>query len=206
MKSSRSCLLPRLILATLSLTAPALAHHTPAGMEEVDEFGDESFMTALQHPLTGWDHLFAAIAVGLIAFAWGQRLGGRSVFAFVIALAVGMIAGRAGMQLPFLEQGLAASLLMLAAVLAGPKWLSEHAILEMACLVGFWHGAAHGFEMPRLANGPLYGLGLCLGTGAIAALSYSLSWLAPQKRSTFARFAGGGVAAVGAWMLVSSLN
>lgn len=58
-------LLPLFLLAGVPL-AQAHPGHGPAG-----------FVTGFIHPLTGWDHLMAMLAVGL----WASQLGGRARWA-----------------------------------------------------------------------------------------------------------------------------
>ena len=48
------------------LAVPVFAHHLPPGMEEVDEFSDSaSFLMGINHPLSGLDHLLAALLTGV---------------------------------------------------------------------------------------------------------------------------------------------
>ena len=75
------------------------------------------------HPLSGIDHELAMIAVGLFA----ARLGGKAVWlvpsAFVAMMAVGGALGINGVSVPYVEFGIAASVLVLGAAVrsaAGP--------------------------------------------------------------------------------------
>src|SRR6185295_10311546 len=87
------------------LPQPALAHivQGPIG----------GFAGGFAHPLTGLDHFLAMFAVGV----WGAQMGGRSVWAlpvaFPLVMTIGGIAGMAGLVLPYVEIGIALSILVL---------------------------------------------------------------------------------------------
>ena len=92
------------LIATLVLVSatPAFAH---AG---------HGIASGFLHPFLGWDHLIAMLTVG----AWGATLGGRAIWAvpaaFVSAMIVGGAFGMAGIEVPFVETMILASVLVLA--------------------------------------------------------------------------------------------
>ena len=108
------------LIATLILVSatPAFAH---AG---------HGIASGFLHPFFGWDHLIAMLAVG----AWGATLGARAMWAvpaaFVSAMIVGGLFGMSGIEVPFVETMILASVLVLAGFAAAR---SENADLE-------WHG------------------------------------------------------------------
>lgn len=95
-----------LIAGAIALCAsPAFAHP-----------GHEFGHTALQgflHPLGGIDHVIAMIAVGFLALCRGGRAIWTVPLAFVLMMAVGAVLGATGLGLPGVEQGIAASVLVL---------------------------------------------------------------------------------------------
>ena len=142
------------ILAALVLTPSlALAHpgHGPA----------TGLANGLAHPLTGMDHLCAMIAVGL----WAAQRGGKALWAvpltFVSMMTLGAIIGMGGHPLPFVEQGIAASVLILGILIAAAIRLPVAASAILVGLFALFHGYAHGAEMPGTASGLLYGFGIC---------------------------------------------
>lgn len=193
-------------MAWLIAAPAAFAHHLPPGMEEVDEFGDETFMTALKHPFTGIDHLLAALAIGLIAYSWGKKVGLQSIGTFVAAMLGGLVLGRAGIDFPMMEQGLALSVVICGCVIAGARFIPKFAMLGLAALVGLWHGCAHGLEMPVTVTPSLFAIGLCLGSAGIALTGNFLCRLFPHVSAVVPRLAGGGFAAVGTWLFIASLG
>lgn len=176
-----------------------MAHHQPPGMEDADEFAGEPFTAALTHSFTGADHWLAALAVGLMVWSWGRKTGFQSSALFVLAMAVGIAAGRNGFQVPLMETGLAVSVILAGCVGAGSRFFPPKALLTFAALTGAWHGIAHGLEMPANAPAGLYALGLTFSSGAIALTAGVIATLLPA----LPRWAGTGLAAAGTALLVS---
>lgn len=152
----------RTAIAAAALTLlPQLAFaHTGAGAVH-------GFDAGFAHPMSGLDHMLAMLTVGI--FAW--QLGGRAVWAvpatFVALMAVGGALGVSGVEVPFVEIGIALSVVVLGAVVA----LGLKAPLALAMAVtGFFalfHGHAHGTEMPLDASGLSYGLGFMSATALL---------------------------------------
>jgi len=147
----------KIVLAVMA-TLPALALAHP-GHEHTN-----SFMTGFLHPLGGLDHLLAMVAVGI----WATTLGGRAIWAVPAAFVTTMLVGGglavAGIQVPFIEQGIVLSVLFMGALLLSS---AKFSLLSCALVAGFFalfHGAAHGLEMPLTANGAVYALGFATAT------------------------------------------
>ncbi len=190
---------PRLaIFAATALVFPALAHAHPGheGHELTWDFG-----AGLVHPLSGLDHLLAMVAVGL----WAAQLGGRARWqvpaAFVGVMALGGAIGRAGLVVPGLEQGIAASVLVLGLLVATATRLPVAAGMALAGGFAVFHGVAHGAEMPAAAGGLGYGSGFVTATALLHAAGVGLGLLAGRVSTRATRLAGWGVAAAGAMML-----
>ncbi len=83
------------------LALPALAH--------TGEGYGGGFVAGFTHPILGWDHVAAMVAVGL----WGAFLGSPAIWilpvVFPLVMAVGAAAGIAGLPLPAVETGIALS-------------------------------------------------------------------------------------------------
>jgi urease accessory protein len=126
--------------------------------------------SGFMHPLLGWDHLAAMLAVG----AWGAMLGARAIWAaplaFVAAIIAGAALGMAGVELPFVETMILASVVVLVGFVVTqvkmPVW-SGMAIIGLFALA---HGFAHSSEMPAIANAWVYGAGFATATLMIHAL------------------------------------
>ncbi len=181
-----------LALAAFALPVLAYAHPGHDGHELTWDFA-----SGAAHPLSGWDHVLAMIAVGL----WAAQLGGRCRWrvptTFVSVMALGAILGHAGLILPGVEQGIAASIFVFGLLIAAAVRL--HAATGMAIVGAFalFHGVAHGAEMPATAGGLAYGAGFIATTVLLHLVGLGLG-AALRNRQTAARFAGGAVALAGA--------
>ena len=170
------------LLAGLVLPAVADAH----------TFGthDAGFAHGFLHPVGGWDHLLAMVAVGL----WAAQRGGAALWAlpaaFVTAMIGGGLLGMTGIALPAVELGIAGSVIALGALIAAQSRLSLPVSLAVVAAFALFHGHAHGAEMPEAAQPLLYGLGFALATallhGAGVAAALSLRGIALDGKGAFA--------------------
>lgn len=107
----------------------------------------------LAHPFTGLDHILAMVAVGL----WAVQMGGRALWAlpmsFVAAMAVGGVFGMNGMVLPQVEPMILGSALALGAMVAMAARLPLGVSAAIVAVSAFFHGQAHGVEMPAASQG-----------------------------------------------------
>ena len=181
-----------LALAAFALPVLAQAHPGHDGHELTWDFA-----TGATHPLSGWDHLLAMVAVGL----WAAQLGGRSRWlvpaAFVGVMTLGALIGHNGVALAGVQQGIAASILILGLFIAAAVRLPAPASMAIVGLFALFHGVAHGAEMPATAGGLSYGAGFVAATILLHATGLGLGVLL-QKQQHAARFAGAAVAIAGA--------
>jgi urease accessory protein len=126
-----------------------------------------SFMTGFAHPMGGLDHLLAMVAIGL----WAASIGGRALWAIPAAFVVTMLLGGglavAGLNVPFVEQGILLSVIVLGVLVLFAKRLPTLVCAAIAGGFALFHGAAHGMEMPLNANGLQYALGFALATAGL---------------------------------------
>src|SRR5437868_6463682 len=105
----------------LATAGPAFAHSgtgLPGG-----------FLAGFMHPLSGFDHLLAMVSVGL----WGAFLGRPLIVAlpviFPTVMAVGGLLAMLGAPSPPIELGIALSVVVLGALIAGavsaPVWVAS---------------------------------------------------------------------------------
>ena len=135
------------------------------------------FITGLQHPWSGLDHVLAMIAVGL----WGAQLGNPAMWllpvTFPMVMSVGAMMGLLGFPLPGVEIGIALSALLLGIMVlqeVRPK------LIIAAVLVGFFaifHGHAHGTELPAGQSGLLYSMGFVMATGCLHGIGITLGFV-----------------------------
>jgi urease accessory protein len=168
-----------------------------------------SFAEGFAHPLGGLDHILAMVTVGLLAW----QLGGRAIWlvpaTFVSLMALGGALGVAGEPLSAVEYGVAASLIVLGAMVAlGMK----APIAVAAAIVGMFamfHGYAHGMETPADASGSAFAAGFILATMVLHACGIALGFLVGRMAQSYERLGyqigGGLVALAGLGMLTHSM-
>jgi urease accessory protein len=125
------------------------------------------FSSGFIHPILGWDHVVAMVAVGL----WGAFLGPPALWilpiVFPMVMAMGGAVGLSGAHLPAVETGIALSAIVLGAMVAfavrPPIWVA--AVIVGAFAV--FHGYAHGVELPQAADPLAYSLGFVIATGLL---------------------------------------
>lgn len=115
--------------------------------------------------------------------------------AFVSVMALGGALGFAGVPVPFVEQGILLSVLMLGVLVAAAVRLPLVASVALVGLFAVFHGHAHGAEMPETASGLAYGAGFLLATAFLHGCGIALA-LGTQKalRAKAVRFAGAAIA------------
>ena len=159
-------LFPALTAFVLLSPSQALAH-----VEQGQAIG---FITGLQHPWSGLDHVLAMIAVGI----WGAQLGNPAIWLlpviFPMVMSLGAMMGLLGIPLPGIEIGIALSGILLGAMVlseARPK------IIVAVLMVGFFaifHGHAHGTELPAGQSGLLYSMGFVIATGILHGIGITM--------------------------------
>lgn len=157
-----------------------------------------SFMAGFDHPIGGVDHLLAMLAIGL----WAASLGGRALWAIPTAFVMTMLAGGAfavaGFSVPFVEQGIVLSVIVLGALVLFAKRLPVMACVVIAASFALFHGVAHGMEMPLNADGLHYALGFAAATVALHLMGVGLGLLATPLMTRI----GGSVIAIMGLLLV----
>lgn len=182
----------RIVVAILAVLAssPAFAHTggtIGAGLA-----------SGFVHPFSGLDHLLAMIAVGL----WAAQSGGRAVWllpiAFPAAMALGAVAGVAGVALPAVEVGIALSVLALGALVAFAVRLPALGGAALVAVFAVLHGHAHGAEVPAAADTIAYGAGFILATALLHLIGIGLGLaLKSPQAARGVRVGGAAIAAAG---------
>ena len=188
-----------LVLLALLATPSSAWAHIQAG-----EAG--GFLSGVHHPISGWDHVLAMVAVGL----WGAQLGAPAVWllpvTFPMVMSLGAMMGLLGIPLAGVEIGIALSAIVLGAMVLAekrpPLWVA-------ACIVGFFaifHGHAHGTELPAGQSGLLYSAGFVMATGCLHGVGIAIGlihrWAAGR---IVLRVAGATVAVAGIYFFISAL-
>lgn len=193
----------RLLLSLLLIAIPSAAFaHTGHG----DSSG---FLHGFVHPIGGLDHVLAMVAVGVFAFV----LGGRALFlvplSFVGMMGAGFFLGANGIDLPFVEIGIALSSVVIGGVAALGRPVPVAAAMSLVGVFAIFHGHAHGAEMPASAGGLDYAMGFMAATALLHATGISAATgtarLVGKYGRTVAQIAGGAFALGGIGVLAGWL-
>ncbi len=173
-------------------SAPAFAHLNP------EEHG--SFMAGFSHPLFGMDHILVMVAVGLWAAQLSQ--GGRKSAlwivpaAFVAAMGTGFAFALTGIELPFVEPAILASVIALGLLVTIAVRLPTAACAAIVAVFAIFHGHAHGGELGS-AGALQFGIGFVMAT-ALLHLAGIVAGLGISRFSPYvARILGGITALLG---------
>lgn len=158
-----------------------------------------SFLAGAVHPLGGFDHLLAMLAVGLLAGYSGGNMRWRLPASFVMAMAIGAWLGAGGVNLPFIEIAIASSLVVLGAALVSKRSLRAPMLIALTAGFAVFHGHAHGAEMGADLSALSYALGFILMTALLHAIGVLLATnqLVPLQQATFLKWSGSAIAAAG---------
>ncbi|MBO9410986.1 HupE/UreJ family protein [Ruegeria sp. R8_2] len=156
------------------------------------------FIAGFTHPILGWDHVAAMVAVGL----WGAFLGAPSIWilpvVFPLVMAFGAVAGIVGIPIPAIETGIALSAFVLGVMilfaLRPPIWICALIVGSFA----IFHGYAHGTELPATVNAFAYAVGFVISTGLLHLIGIAFGLLVRWPAGRVAvRGAGGLIAFAG---------
>ncbi len=157
------------VLILLSTSFPALAHSGGG-------YGG-GFIAGFTHPILGWDHVAAMVAVGL----WGAFLGAPAIWilpiVFPLIMAFGAVAGIIGLPIPAIETGIALSAVVLGLMIV---FAARPPIWVCAVIVGafsIFHGYAHGTELPATVNAFAYAVGFVISTGLLHLIGIAFGLL-----------------------------
>lgn len=181
-------------LAGLSLVfaSPALAHVTSG------ETG--GLLAGVAHPILGMDHLLALLAMGLWSATFAARARLLAVAGIAMLLAASALAGFSGLVLPYMETGIALSVLILGLMLSF-AFRQPASGLFLIALFTLFHGNAHGVEAPLQVSLTAYFLGFILASVTLVCIG---QWLGRSiSRGLALRLTGGVLALAGTWMMLS---
>src|SRR5260221_7198361 len=138
---------------------------------------------------------------------WAAQMGGRSVWtlpvAFPLVMTIGGIVGMTGVVLPFVEIGVALSMLVLGLAIAFKWHPIELLQLGLIAIFAVCHGYSHGVELPEAADPAAYAAGFVIATGMIHICGIVVGLLLSKPmQGRLARGLGCVIAAGGAYYLV----
>jgi len=186
---------------TFLLLFPSVSQaHTFTGMV--------GFYDGISHPVLGADHFLAMISVGIVSV----QIGGRAVWTvpatFVLIMLVGGIISMfvelnqilnsdainlsdinqkyniADFLNIIIEFGILISVIILGLSIAIEKKLPVFLTIIFVGIFGFFHGSAHGLEIPWAASPALFALGFATGTATLHLFGVMIGYFLMQTRVT----------------------
>ena len=185
------------------------------------------FYDGLSHPVLGLDHFLAMVSVGIIS----AQIGGRAIWSipstFVLIMIVGGLIGiyaemnqllksaalneigktfiLADFLYLLIEIGILLSVIALGLAIAIEKKLPVGITMIFVGFFGFFHGSAHGLEMPWAVNPFLFALGFATGTTTLHIFGVIIGYFFIKTKSSIVilRIAGICFAVIGFYSLIT---
>ena len=108
---------------------------------------------------------------------------------FVIVMALGGALAMAGLRVPYTEEGILLSVLVLGILVAVAARFPLPACMAIVGIFAFFHGHSHGMEMPANAVGYAYGAGFILATVLLHAVGIGLAYAMQTVKQPVVRWA-----------------
>lgn len=198
----------RLFVAAVAMLFPAIAFaHTGVGAVPDVAHG-------FLHPLVGIDHVLAMTAVGVLAYQRGGQALWLVPATFILGMVFGGALGISGVNVPFVELGIALSIIVLGAVVTLGVKAPVAAVMSVVGLFAIFHGHAHGAEIPENASGLAYAMGFIGATGLLHLGGIGIGFLIGQigeteigkiREPAVVRIAGGLMTVAGIGILAGAI-
>jgi len=157
------------------------------------------FLAGLTHPALGMDHLLAMLSVGILS----ALIGGHALWLLPVTFVSVMVLG-GGVALSDIvihgqESGISLSVVILGAAIAFGRKIPTAPTLSFVALFAFFHGYAHGAELPGGTSAQLFIAGFAIGTAVIHVLGVFIGHFASHNGRTLMalRFAGAFFSGIG---------
>ncbi len=186
--------IPTILIALILVPSAAFAHTFR---------GETGFLSGLFHPVLGFDHLLAMLCVGIVS----AQIGGRAIWSvpltFVTVMGLGGFLGMRDIAIPWVEYGIALSVLVLGIAVARGKRINTVIAHTGVAFFAVFHGHAHGAEMPAMASPVIFSLGFLLGTAAIHLCGVGVGIVSSRVKDgpQALRYVGAGIAGIGVYIL-----
>lgn len=175
---------------------------TPFAQAHIVTAESMGLLSGVMHPLTGADHVLAAVAAGIWAAVSGGSRARSVIAAFLGMLCLGAVAGFAGASLELVEPVIALSVITMGALIALRVSLPRLVAPAVAGGFALFHGYAHAAGLPVMTGSAWYLFGLLLATSFLLVSGVALGhWLVRYQSRLPLGLAGGFVALIGSLML-----
>ena len=165
------------------------------------------FMAGLTHPIFGIDHLLAIFTIGIIAYQYKDRNRWLLPLVFLVPMIIGGFMGVEAAGFSGEELVIKSSVFLLGLLLAFNVSISPVVLMFLLCIVGFFHGHAHGVEMPEESIAWQYFAGVVLGVAFAVGLGNLIAFFCQKiflqgKSEEYLKILGGFMMGAGAILLL----
>jgi urease accessory protein len=162
-----------------------------------------NFNSGFFHPLSGVDHILAMIAVGMLAVRNSKKPIWIFPLLFVGVMAIASAASTMTGHLGLNDLVIATSVFIFGLMLIKKEIPSFKIQALLVAGFAYFHGYAHGVEIPTSENGLLYSLGFLFSTGMLHLFGIYFSGFFKPAHKVFQ--ACGAAIAVAGLLLIGQL-
>lgn len=128
----------------------------------------DGVMAGFTHPILGADHHVAILGTGVLGYILNQSKWYLAPLAFIVAMVIGGFLGVENEATFLIEKVIAFSVFAIGIMVAMRKSINLTLVLGLLAIFGFFHGYAHGAEMPETNTVFKYIPGFTLGALLLA--------------------------------------
>lgn len=173
------------VSAAAGLAAGAAFAATPAEAHSITAHG-MGFASGFAHPFAGVDHVIVMLAVGMLAALRRGLVSIAVPTSFLGFMVIGAIISLSGVAVGLIEPMITASILAVGCLVAIQTRLPVWPMVAVVGFFAFFHGAAHGLQIPAAASPVEFAAGFVLATALLFVLG-SLLVLAMRQTVAGAR-------------------
>lgn len=162
-------------------------------------------LAGFTHPIFGLDHNAAIVGVGILSYLIDTKRWYLFVLAFLVAMIVGGYLGIGNEATTLIEKVIASSVLIVGLAIAFGIRINIALVAIVLGGFGFFHGYAHGAEMPDGTTALKYISGFAIGTLLLSGIGILLGRIFSNidSKGLIIRFIGGVLVGFGTMFLLS---
>jgi len=161
-------------------------------------------VAGLSHPVFGIDHLLVILSVSIISHTLLYEKKWLLPILFILSMILGGFLGIGVDPLNASEWVIMGSVIASGIILAFQLEFTLVGFALMAIIIGFFHGHAHGTEIPDESNSYLYVLGFTASAVALSLIGYGIQRI--TKETLHIRLLGAFIAGIGGMALLQSIT
>jgi len=143
----------------------------------------DGILGGFTHPIFGIDHNVAILGTSILGFVLDYKRWYLYLLAFLIAMIIGGVLGIGNEATFMIEKIIAFSVLVIGLAIALIRKVNIITILVGLAFFGFFHGYAHGAEMPATNTALKYISGYSMGTIFLGLIGWGIGLLFLSKNS-----------------------